>query len=178
MTHLAYTLKRSARSRALRLSVHPDGAVVVTAPYFFGLRAIERFLSEHSDWVRRKLEALKGRTVIRLARRDIQELKQKAAMLTRERCEHFARVYGVPFKKISIRAQKSRWGSCSVGGSLSFNYRIAALPAHIADYIVVHEICHLLELNHSKAFWAQVARTIPHHKSVRKELRDIVMIFH
>jgi hypothetical protein len=86
-------------------------------------------------------------------------------------------VYGVSLKKISIRAQKSRWGSCSHGGNLSFNYKIAALPPHIAEYIIVHEVCHLLELNHAARFWGHVERAVPHHKAVRKELRDIVVSF-
>ena len=174
---MEYMLKRSTRARAMRLTVHPDGAVVVTAPNFFGLHAIERFLAQHSEWVRRKVDATKGRRVIRIARSDIPILKRRALTLARERCEYFAKLYGVRFGKISIRAQKSRWGSCSHTGNLSFNYRIAALPPELRDYIIVHEICHLLELNHSKKFWAQVARAIPTHKALRKEMRNIVFVF-
>ena len=172
-----YTLKRSARARALRLTVHHDGAVVVTAPYLFGLQAIEKFLTKHSDWVRHKVEETKEKTVIRVARGDIPLLKRRALAFVRERCAHYAKVYGVSFRTVSIRAQKSRWGSCSHKSNLSFNYRIAALPAHIADYIVAHEICHLLELNHSERFWSHVARAIPEYKAVRREMRDIVMTF-
>jgi len=174
---MEYTLKRSARARALRLAVHPDGAVVVTAPDFFSLRAIEQFLAKYSKWVERKVEATKSKHVIYVTREDIAALKQKALALAQERSAHYADVYGVTFKKISIRAQKARWGSCSHTGNLSFNYKIAALPSNLAHYIIVHEICHLLEMNHSVRFWRQVTRAIPQHKTVRKELRNTIVIF-
>lgn len=161
----------------MRLAVYPDGAVVVTAPPFFGLNVIRHFFAKHIEWVQRKVEATRGKTIVRVARADIPLLKKQALALARERSLHFAAFYGVGFRKISIRAQKARWGSCSYKGDLSFNYRLAALPVHIADYIVVHEICHLVELNHSKQFWAQVARTVPEHKAIRKEMRELVMTF-
>jgi predicted metal-dependent hydrolase len=161
----------------MRLAVYPDGAVVVTAPSYFGIRVIEYFLAKHAGWLQRKVEEVKGKTVVRIARRDIPELKQKALRFAQERCVHYASVYGVSFSRISIRAQKTRWGSCSHTGSLTFNYRIAALPAHLAEYVIVHEMCHLLELNHSADFWRHVARIIPEHKAVRKEIRNIAVIF-
>ncbi len=100
-------------------------------------------------------------------------LKRRAARFSAARCAHFAKIYGVRYRKISIRAQKSRWGSCSLNGNLSFNYKIALLSPHLADYIIVHELCHLLEMNHSKRFWAHVARTIPAYKLLRKKMRNI-----
>ena len=149
---------------------------MVTAPTYFGIRVIEYFLEKHAAWVKRKQEAVKGTTVIHIARRDIPALKQQALVRARERCEHYARVYGVSFNKITIRAQKARWGSCSKAGNLSFNFRIAALPAPLFEYVIVHEMCHLLELNHSRAFWAQVERCIPEHRRLRKEIRACAVI--
>jgi len=160
----------------MRLAVHPDGAVVVTAPTYFGIRVIEYFLQKHAAWVRRKQEAVKGTTVIHIARKDIPALKQQALIRATARCEHYAPIYGVSFNKISIRAQKARWGSCSKSGNLSFNFRIAALPDQLFEYVIVHEMCHLLELNHSPAFWAQVARCVPEHKRLRKEIRTCAVI--
>jgi len=175
---IPYKIKRSRRARAMRLAVYPDGAVVVTAPHFFGLEVIRHFFGKHIEWVRRKVEETRGKAVIRVARAEIPQLKKKALALAHARSAHFAAFYGVSYRTIAIRAQKTRWGSCSYKGDLSFNYRLAALPAYIADYIVVHEICHLLELNHSKKFWAQVARAVPEHKAIRKEMRELAMTFY
>lgn len=174
---MEYTLKRSVRARTVRLAIYPDGAVVVTAPRFFGLEAIERFVMRHSEWIREKVEKTKDRTVIRIARRDIPALKKQALALAHARCEYFAGIYGLTYRKISIRAQKTRWGSCSQSGNLSFNYKIAVLPSHIADYVIVHELCHLVEFNHKKKFWDTVAKTVPDHKMIRKEIRNTVAVF-
>lgn len=173
---MEYELKRSKRATAMRLAVHPDGAVVVTAPTYFGIRVIEYFLQKHAAWVKRKQDVVKGTTVIRIARKDIPMLKQQALARATERCEQYARIYGVSFGKISIRAQKARWGSCSKSGNLSFNFRIAALPERLFEYVIVHEICHLLELNHSPAFWKQVEKCVPEHKQLRKKMRTCVVL--
>lgn len=171
---MKYTLKRSARARNMRLAIDPDGAVVITAPRFFPLSAVEEFLAQHSAWARRKVEATKGRHAVNIPRADIPRLKREAQALAHARCAHYAGLYGFSYKRISIRAQKTRWGSCSKNGNLSFNYKIAALPAGLAEYVIVHEICHFGEMNHSRAFWTLVARHVPDHASARKALRNIV----
>jgi len=81
--------------------------------------------------------------------------------------------YNFSFNRIAIRNQKTRWGSCSKQKNLNFNYRVALLPAHLADYIIVHGLCHLQELNHSTNFWALVSRVIPNHQDLRRELRGM-----
>ncbi len=161
----------------MRLAVYPDARVVVTAPYFFGSGAIERFVTKHSDWISRHVERARRRTVIRIRRSDIPMLKKRALALASARCIHFASIYGLTYKKISIRAQKTRWGSCSRSGSLSFNFKIAVLSPHIADYIIVHELCHCAEMNHGKKFWALVAHAIPQHATTRAELRRVVVVY-
>ena len=97
--------------------------------------------------------------------------KKNARTLAEERLVHFNSLYHFSYDRISIRNQKTRWGSCSKKGNLSFNYRIVLLPPHLADYIIVHELCHLEVFNHSKQFWDMVARTIPAHRELRRELR-------
>lgn len=161
----------------MRLAVYPDARVVVTAPHFSGLGTIERFIVKHSDWISRHIARARGKAVIRVQRRKIAELKKRALALTSARCAHFATIYGLNYRKITIRAQKSRWGSCSRAGNLSFNYKIGVLPPHVADYIIVHELCHLAEMNHSKNFWDLVAKTVPEHKTTRAELRQVVVVY-
>ena len=162
----------------MRLAVYPDARVVVTAPRFFGVGAIERFVLRHSDWIERHVLRARGRTVIRIQRGEIPELKKRALALASARCAHFGATYGLTFRKISIRAQKTRWGSCSKAGNLSFNYKIAILPLHIADYVIVHELCHRAQMNHGRAFWELVAQSVPSHKVIRKELRNMTFVFH
>lgn len=80
---------------------------------------------------------------------------------------------GVTLKRIAIRDQRRRWGSCSSLGNLNFNYRLAFVPAHLREYVVVHELCHLKELNHSEAFWTHVEAVLPDYKARVIELREL-----
>ena len=98
--------------------------------------------------------------------------KEAALGLAVDRANRYAEIYKYRFNKITIKNQKTRWGSCSKKRNLNFNYRILFLPEEIRDYIVVHEICHLKELNHSRKFWALVAQVFPNHKEIKRELRD------
>ncbi len=172
-----YELKRSARARRMRITISLDSRVIVTVPQQYSLDAVPRFVAKHAAWIQKAIVKNRDRHVIRLVRKDIPMLKRRAAVLSSARCEYFARQYGTVFKKISIRAQKSRWGSCSRKRTLSFNYKIATLPEQIRDYIIVHEVCHLLHMNHSPVFWNAVEQTIPNHRVIRKTLRNTVVIF-
>ncbi len=104
-------------------------------------------------------------------------LKDKVAAraLVLERLEHFKTIYPYPYNRVSIKNQVSRWGSCSEKGNLNFNYRIVHLPPHLADYVIVHELCHLWEFNHSQKFWDLVAVAVPDYKAHREELRKVQM---
>src|SRR5438552_3208726 len=98
------------------------------------------------------------------ARREYALLKGAARRLAYAKIAKFAPLYGVQVKAVSIRDQKTRWGSCSSTGRISFNYRLAKMPERLAEYVVVHELCHLLEFNHSPRFWRLVSRTVPEHR--------------
>jgi predicted metal-dependent hydrolase len=80
--------------------------------------------------------------------------------------------YNFSHRKISVKNQKTRWGSCSKKGNLNFNYKIVHLPENLVNYLVVHELCHLKEFNHSKNFWSLVGQTVPDYKKLRRELRS------
>ena len=175
---IGYTLKRSERAKTMRLAIYPDGNVVVTAPRLFGFEAIERFVAKHASWITRHVDKRRGRTILRIRKAEIPMLKKRALALALERCAYFAPSYGVQYQKITVRAHKSRWGSCSSKGNLNFNYKIALLPPRIADYIIVHELCHLREMNHSKDFWAYVECAFPDYKELRKELRNTASVYY
>lgn len=81
--------------------------------------------------------------------------------------------YGFSYKRVFIKNQRSCWGSCSEHGNLNFNYKLLFLPSHISDYVIIHELCHLAELNHSPRFWVLVSQTCPEYKNCRKELKAI-----
>jgi predicted metal-dependent hydrolase len=106
------------------------------------------------------------------SRRDYVKYKEQARVLVHARLAHLNTHYGFVWGRVAIRNQKSRWGSCSKRGNLNFSYRIALIAPELADYIIVHELCHLGEFNHSPRFWALVARTIPQHRALRKRLRS------
>lgn len=101
------------------------------------------------------------------------ENKDSAREIATSRLLHFNKHYGFKIGRISIRNQVSRWGSCSSKGNLNFNYKIALIPPEIADYIVVHELCHLGQFNHSQKFWDLVGETIPNYLELKEELRKI-----
>lgn len=100
-------------------------------------------------------------------------LRMRARVFVHHRLFVLNELYGFAYNRVAIRNQRTRWGSCSKRGNLNFNYRIASLPLHLADYVIVHELCHLGEFNHSPQFWNLVARAIPDHRERRKELRGI-----
>ncbi len=100
-------------------------------------------------------------------------LKNDALKIATEKVAYWNTFYNFKYKNISIKNQKTRWGSCSRNGNLNFNYKIALISDKLADYLVVHEICHLGEFNHSAEFWALVAKTIPDYAIVRRELKGV-----
>lgn len=99
--------------------------------------------------------------------------KNRALELVLQKIAQFNLVYGFNINKITIKNQKTRWGSCSKKGNLNFNYKIALLPQRLCDYVILHELCHLGQFNHSKKFWDLVAKTMPDYKNIRKEFKKI-----
>ena len=108
----------------------------------------------------------------KLGKKHYLQHKNQALELATSRTHFFNETYQVVFNKIKIRNQKTRWGSCSTKGNLSFNYRILFLSEKARDYIIVHELCHLKEFNHSKNFWALVEKVFPDYAEIRKEIKN------
>ncbi len=168
-----YTLKTSQRAKRMRLTIYCGGSLVVTRPRGLSENIVERFIQQKSAWVLSKLAYFKqfeGK-VFKDTRKEYLAHRDKALDLALSRIKHFNRIYNFEFNKISVRSQKTRWGSCSKKGNLNFNYKILFLPEGIADYIIVHELCHLKEFNHSQKFWNLVALALPDYAGARKHLR-------
>jgi len=175
--NVAYDFRQSKRARRMRLMVYCDGSVIVTAPISLREGAVEQFLREKAEWLLAKISFFKRfkiRPRPRYGRKDYFKYKDKAGKLANERVAHFNRLYGFTFQQINIKNQKTRWGSCSQKGNLNFNYKIALLPPRLADYVIVHELCHLRELNHSRKFWELVAVAISNHAQLRCQLKNVM----
>ncbi|MEI6553295.1 MAG: SprT family zinc-dependent metalloprotease [bacterium] len=182
-----YTLRLNPRSKSIRLAIHAGGEFTVTAPPRISQKMIEHFIGLKADWILEKIEHFKKFDLARGAgsqtltprktkaqqRAEYLALKDKALKIATEKVHHWNTFYNFKFNNISIKNQKTRWGSCSKNGNLNFNYKIALLPENLADYLVVHEIAHLGQFNHSAKFWALVAQTIPDYKTLRKELKGV-----
>jgi predicted metal-dependent hydrolase len=175
-----YTLKKSGKAKRIRLSVYRDGKVVVTVPKGLPATAAENFVFAKKDWVIKKIRFFKSADVsaVRvLSRKDYLENKNEALCLVNDRLSFYNRIYGFSFDSVSIKDQRTRWGSCSRRGRLNFNYKILFLPDKLRDYIIVHEICHLKEFNHSPEFWSLVRKAFPDCLEIRKELRRQELLY-
>ncbi len=169
-------LIRSDR-RTISVEITRSGGVRVRAPRKMRQADIDSFLVSKKDWiekhlarVRRELESTAQQDA--LSEDEIRRLADAALRDIPQRVERFAPLVGVTYGRITIRNQKSRWGSCSSKGNLNFNCLLMLMPDEIRDYVVVHELCHRLEMNHSAKFWAHVERVLPDYKSRRKWLRE------
>jgi hypothetical protein len=172
--NIDYTLKVSKRAKRMRVAIYCDGSCVVTAPKTIHQTIIEKFLIAKSQWVLDKIEyfsKFKGDAWKIGSQQDYLKYKDKALEIAESRIEYFNQFYGYKWNKITIKNQKTRWGSCSRKGNLNFNYKIALLPQKMSDYIIVHELCHLGEFNHSQRFWNLVAKGTPDYLDIRKDLK-------
>ena len=167
---MEYKLKVSKRAKYMRLEVRRGGELVVTIPQGLDLSFVERFINKKASWIADKLhyfESLKDKVFLNNSKREHLKYKEKARELAKSRITHYNNLYQFKINRISIKNTKSRWGSCSKKGNLNFNYKIALLPQELADYVIVHELCHLGEFNHSKKFWKLVSLTIPNYKKLK-----------
>ena len=166
------------RSRRKTLSVEiRDGHLLVRAPLRISNTEISRFLQEKQEWIDKHLA---GAHVQEEAKKDIplltevelRTLVQEAKRLIPDRVAYFARVLGVSYGRITIRCQRTRWGSCSASGNLNFNVLLMLAPPEVLDSVVVHELCHRLEMNHSPRFYAEVLRVFPEYRKWHGWLKE------
>jgi len=161
---LTYRVIRSDR-RTVSIKIEGDG-VVVRAPKYASDRQIREIVESKAAWIAEQLaKREQEKKLPRLTDADIQLLADQALEDIPARVKRFAPLVGVTYGNITIRNQRSRWGSCSSQGNLNFNCLLMLTPPAVRDYVVVHELCHRKEMNHSAAFWAQVARVMPDYKT-------------
>ncbi len=166
-----------SKRKTVSVEVTPDLRILARVPHRMPENEIRLIVQSKSDWLAKAIKRQKAaRDAVlelpeKLADADIEVLKNRTRAIVTERAAHYAPLVGVRYNRIAIRAQKTRWGSCSSKGNLNFNCLLALCPIEIIDYVVVHELCHLIELNHSPRFWNEVARILPDYKVRRKWLK-------
>ena len=162
--------------------VNTDGSAELRIPLRTSDSAVNDMLEGRAQWIvdkhkemvvkEKKLKDLKPHLTD--AQRALMEKRYKKAAsdFFPLRVQHFEKIMGVHHKKIAIRDQKTRWGSCSSSGTLSFNWRLIMAPPEVLDYVVVHELAHFTHMDHSKAFWATVENVLPDYEKHRKWLNE------
>lgn len=175
MDTIRFTLIR-ARRKTLSVQVTQEGEVIVRAPQRMAESEIRRFLEEKQGWIARNLIRMedireKRDTLGIITEEQLQELTSEAKTRIRETVAIRAAQIGVTYNRITIRSQRTRWGSCSAKGNLNFNCMLMLCPEEVIDYVVVHELCHRKEMNHSIRFWTLVEHWCPGYRDARKWLK-------
>ena len=168
-----------SKRKSVGISVKPGGQIIIRAPKWLPKSAILASVYPKADWILSAYENQKNKqpananmpkdhATLALEKR----YRDAAKEYIPKRVEFYHSLTGGSYKKITIRDQKTRWGSCSSTGTLSFNYRLMLAPPRVLDYVVVHELCHLTYMNHSKDFWNMVASILPEYKEYKKWLKE------
>ena len=168
-----------SRRKTIAIQVNSDLSVTVRAPYGVTEKYIEEFFNKNEAWISKQMNEIKAKkksvesgNVENVTIDKIKALAEQALEIIPTRVEYFARIIGVTYGNITIRNQKTRWGSCSSKGNLNFNCLLMLAPPEVLDYVVVHELCHRKQMNHSKAFWAEVENVFPDCKKSIKWLKE------
>ena len=164
--------------KTVAIQVNSDLTVTVRAPKRVTQKDIERILKEKEQWIQKHIEYMKqtkaqydAMKINPLTNEEIKELADRALKYIPGRVKYYAGVIGVSYGGITIRNQKTRWGSCSSKGNLNFNCLLMLTPPEIIDYVVVHELCHRKEMNHSKAFWREIEKVLPDYRNYEEWLK-------
>lgn len=171
---IEYVHKKSDR-RTISVSVNDDGILEVRSPRRMSDGLVENFILDNGEKILRMLERNRERREYeeRLGDAGLAELRRRAAAVIPERVRHYSRIMGVTPQRVRINAARTRFGSCSVLGNLNFSCRVMAYSAKAVDYVVIHELAHLIHMDHSAAFWRVVASYMPDYTDARHELKQI-----
>lgn len=164
------------KRKTLAIEITRDARVLVRAPYRMKNADIQKFVEEKREWIEKNLRLMKEKQLNQpiepLTMEEIKQLAEKAMVKIPQRVDYYAAIVGVTYGKITIRNQKTRWGSCSRKGNLNFNCLLMLAPEEVLDYVVVHELCHRKEMNHSKRFWNEVERVLPSYRKQESWLKE------
>lgn len=168
---------RSSRRKHLAISVEAGGLVTVRAPYGISRERINKVVAGNMDWIEKHLQkaekaARERAAVPKLTLQELNALGDQAVSYIPARVRKYAREMGVSYGRITIRCQKTRWGSCSAKGNLNFNCLLMLAPPEVIDYVVVHELSHRKYMNHSREFWAEVEKTMPDYRRPKRWLKE------
>lgn len=163
-----------AKRKTLSIRVTNEIRLQIKAPFGTSEREIYRFLQQKRFWIYKQAKRMIECNVDKVERseEEIQQLRELARAVLRQKSYQYAEQLGVSFTRIRIGNQRTRWGSCSSKGTISYNWRLVLMPERIQDYVVVHELCHLLEMNHSPRFWQLVGSVIPDYTTRRTWLKE------
>ena len=172
---MEYTLIRSKR-KTLSMELR-DGEVIVRAPLRVSKKSIDAFVESHTDWLYRQKAKQQKRNEETAALRPLTEeelaaLFKQAQAYFPQRVKHYASLMGVEYGRVTIRCQKTRWGSCSLKKNLNFNFLLMLTSEEVRDSVIVHELCHLKEMNHSKRFYEEVEKVLPDYKRYDRWLKE------
>lgn len=172
MYDFEYEIIKSNR-RSISIQVKSDGRVIVRAPWFATNRQIDKFVNSKGEWVNKHLIKQRERSLAYkgVSDQELKKLYKKAKQVIPERVAYYAPLVGVDYGRITIRNQKTRWGSCSSKGNLNFNVRLMLTPIEVIDSVVVHELCHRIEMNHSERFYREVYRVYPDYDKWHRWLK-------
>ena len=170
MKEITYRILRSQR-RTTAIEIKPDGTVLVRCPHRMSDARVRELVQSKASWIHKKLAAQPTQAST-MTGEQLRALADNALRYIPERVKYYAARMGVTYGRITIRNQKTRWGSCSGKGNLNFNCLLMLAPAQVVDYVVVHELCHRIHMNHSAPFWAEVAKAMPDYAHWRKWLKD------
>ena len=173
---VSISVKRSRR-KTVGIEIRLDESVLVRAPLFMSDGEIRDFVSRHMRWIETHLAHVRAdnaaaKDAAKLTEEEVRALAENAARVIPRRAEYFAPIIGVKYGKITIRAQKTIWGSCTARGNLSFNCLLMLAPPEVVDSVVVHELCHIKQMNHSPKFYDEVLRVFPRYYECRKWLKE------
>jgi predicted metal-dependent hydrolase len=159
---------RHRRARRYLLRVEHDGRLRVTIPRGGSQRQADAFARRHVEWVQRQRAVLRQ---VRFSADDRQRLRVQALEQLPERLQALADLHGLNVTRISVRNQRTRWGSCGRDGHICLNWRLVAMPDWVRDYVLIHELMHLRRLDHAPAYWRLVAAACPRFREARQWLR-------